>query len=72
MSNLPSFDRAGYALTPSSTTTDHCTQCQQPVAGSSYCRINGNLICESCALEAIATPPSAAPCSWASQQPSSA
>jgi hypothetical protein len=49
--NLPSFDRAEYALNPS-TTTDHCTRCQQPIIGSSYYRINGELACESCAQQA--------------------
>jgi hypothetical protein len=46
--NLPSFDRAEYALAPSS---DTCTRCQQPIAGSYY-RINGDMACESCARQA--------------------
>jgi recombinational DNA repair protein (RecF pathway) len=49
--NLPSCDRAEYALTPSSS-TDHCTGCQQPITAESYYRINGDIACEPCAQQA--------------------
>jgi len=52
--NLPSFDRAEYALAPTANTTDTCTRCQQPIAASYY-RINGDLACESCAQQATPT-----------------
>ena len=51
MSNdLPSFDKAKYAFTPT-TAADQCTRCQQPIAGNYY-RINSDLACESCAAQA--------------------
>jgi hypothetical protein len=48
--NLPSFDKAQYALaaTPN---PDQCTLCKQPIA-SSYYRIDGDMVCESCAVQA--------------------
>jgi hypothetical protein len=50
--NLPSFDRAEYALAPSSDKPiDQCARCQQPLPGAYY-RINGDLACESCAAQA--------------------
>jgi len=48
--NLPSFDKAEYALAPKAG-PDHCTLCQQPIA-TSYYRINGNMACEPCATRA--------------------
>jgi hypothetical protein len=48
--NLPSFDKAQYALAPASG-PDQCTLCQKPIAASYY-RINGNMACESCATQA--------------------
>ena len=48
--DLPSFDKAQYALTPTST-PDQCTRCHQPINGSYY-RIGGDLACESCAAQA--------------------
>ena len=48
--NLPSFDRAEYALAPS-TTSDTCTRCSQTI-DASYYRINGDMACESCAQQA--------------------
>jgi hypothetical protein len=48
--DLPSFDKAQYALTPTST-PDQCTRCHQPITGSYY-RIGGDLACESCAAQA--------------------
>jgi len=56
--DLPSFDKAEYALTPAfgSSTPDHCTLCQQPIAGSYY-RVSGNLTCNSCATQATSSGP---------------
>jgi hypothetical protein len=51
--NLPSFDKAQYALAP---TTDQCTLCQQPIAASYY-RVNGNMACGPCATQAKPTLP---------------
>jgi hypothetical protein len=49
--NLPSFDRAEYALAPTTSTSDTCTRCSQVIAASYY-RINSDLACESCAQQA--------------------
>jgi hypothetical protein len=51
--DLPSFDKAQYALAPNpaTVTRDQCARCQQPIA-TSYYRINGDLACESCAAQA--------------------
>ena len=48
--NLPSFDKAQYALNPTPG-SDQCTLCQQPIAASYY-RVNGSLACEPCATQA--------------------
>jgi hypothetical protein len=50
--DLPSFDKAQYSLAPvSGPARDQCARCQQPIAGSYY-RVNGDLTCESCAIQA--------------------
>jgi hypothetical protein len=48
--NLPSFDKAQYALAPTPG-PDRCTLCQQPITGSYY-RVNGNMACGPCATQA--------------------
>jgi predicted lipid-binding transport protein (Tim44 family) len=53
--NLPSFDKAQYALTPTPG-PDQCTLCQQPIAASYY-RVNGDMACEPCATQAKPTLP---------------
>lgn len=55
---LPSFDKAQYALapTPGTSTQDQCTLCKAPIAASYY-RINGDIGCESCASQATSTIP---------------
>ncbi len=56
--DLPSFDKAQYALapTPGTSTQDQCTLCKTPITASYY-RINGDIGCESCASQATSTIP---------------
>ena len=51
--NLPSFDKAQYALGPASS-PDQCTLCQQPIAATYY-RVNGNIACGPSATQAKPT-----------------